>query len=416
MFSKIAVALAAVSLVSAQTSTECNPLKTSMHRLIPHRPRHLPPCKPDPAFGKNGANCDFTAGACDGFHTMAGKAVTYDSRGAIVAMDAPGQAPTLRSDNYLFFGRVDVEMQAAPGKGIVTSLVLLSDDLDEIDFETVGFDNKQIQSNYFSKGDDSVFDRGGNHAVDNPLGAIHKYTFEWTPEKIDWVINGAVVRTLTRAAVGDAFPQSPMQVKLGAWVAGYEGGRPGTIEWSGGIADFSNGPATAIYKSVKVVDYAGGSSATDKDVKEYVYGDHSGSAKSIKINLKDGSSSTPDASASASSTTAVSSASSVSASSASASAPASSSQKSSVTSAKSITTSAAPSIITTEALPTKNSTSTVITATSSAVNGTNATTTLTTATGSRTAVLPVLVPCSVLLSSSSLPLPSKLCGAFEAAV
>ncbi|KAM0744260.1 hypothetical protein ACQRIT_001574 [Beauveria bassiana] len=373
MFSKIAVALAAVSLVSAQTSTECNPLKTT--------------CKPDPAFGKNGANCDFTAGACDGFHTMAGKAVTYDSRGAIVAMDAPGQAPTLRSDNYLFFGRVDVELQAAPGKGIVTSVVLLSDDLDEIDFETVGFDNKQIQSNYFSKGDDSVFDRGGNHAVDNPLGAIHKYTFEWTPEKIDWIINGAVVRTLTRAAVGEAFPQSPMQVKLGAWVAGYEGGRPGTIEWSGGIADFSNGPATAIYKSVKVVDYAGGSSATDKDVKEYVYGDHSGSAKSIKINLKDGSSSTPDASASASSTTAASSAlsaSSASASSASASAPASSSQKSSVTSANSITTSAAPSIITTEALPTKNSTSTVITATSSAVNGTNATTTLTTATGSRT--------------------------------
>ncbi|KAM3540163.1 hypothetical protein ARSEF1564_006906 [Beauveria bassiana] len=386
MFSKIAVALAAVSLVSAQTSTECNPLKST--------------CKPDPAFGKSGANCDFTAGACDGFHTMAGKAVTYDSRGAIVAMDAPGQAPTLRSDNYLFFGRVDVELQAAPGKGIVTSVVLLSDDLDEIDFETVGFDNKQIQSNYFSKGDDSVFDRGGNHAVDNPLGAIHKYTFEWTPEKIDWIINGAVVRTLTRAAVGEAFPQSPMQVKLGAWVAGYEGGRPGTIEWSGGIADFSNGPATAIYKSVKVVDYAGGSSATDKDVKEYVYGDHSGSAKSIKINLKDGSSSTPDASASASSTTAASSASSASASSAStsASAPASSSQKSSVTSAKSITTSAAPSIITTEALPTKNSTSTVITATSSAVNGTNATTTLTTATGSRT-------------SASSTPTPPPTSGA-----
>ncbi|KAK8141291.1 hypothetical protein G3M48_000324 [Beauveria asiatica] len=368
MFSKFAVALAAVSLVSAQTSTECNPLKTT--------------CKPDAAFGKNGANCDFTAGACNGFHTMAGKAVTYDSRGAIVAMDAPGQAPTLRSDNYLFFGRVDVELQAAPGKGIVTSVVLLSDDLDEIDFETVGFDNKHIQSNYFSKGDDSVFDRGGNHAVDNPLGAIHKYTFEWTPDKIDWIIDGAVVRTLTRAAVGDAFPQSPMQVKLGAWVAGYEGGRPGTTEWSGGIADFSNGPATAIYKSVKVVDYAGGSSATDKDVKEYVYGDHSGSAKSIRVILKDGSNTTPAASASTSSTTAASSASSVSASSASASA--SSSQKSSVTSTKSVTTSAALSIITSEALPTKNSTSTVITAISSAVNGTNATTTLTTATGSRT--------------------------------
>ncbi len=303
---------------------------------------------------------------------MDGKAITYDSRGAIAAMDGVSQSPTLRSDNYLFFGRVDVEMQAGAGKGIVTSIVLLSDDLDEIDFETVGFDNKQIQSNYFSKGDDSVFNRGGFHAVDNPLGAIHKYSFEWTPEKIDWIINGAVVRTLTRAAVGDAFPQSPMQVKLGAWVAGYEGNRPGTLEWVGGVADFSNGPSTAIYKSIKVVDYAGGSSATSKDVKEYVYGDKTGSAKSIKINLKDGSSASASEGGSSSSS-----------SSASASSSASSSKASSATSAKSSTTSSASST-TTETSSTKNTSTTVTAATSSAANGTNATSTLATSTASRT--------------------------------
>ncbi|OAA78647.1 extracellular cell wall glucanase Crf1/allergen Asp F9 [Akanthomyces lecanii RCEF 1005] len=368
MFSKIAVALATVSLVSAQTWTDCNPLKTT--------------CKPDPAFGKNGANCDFTAGACDGFHAMDGKAVTYDSRGAIAAMDAPGQAPTLRSDNYLFFGRVDVEMQAAAGKGIVTSIVLLSDDLDEVDFETVGFDNKQIQSNYFSKGDDSVFNRGGFHDVDNPLGAVHKYSFEWTPEKIDWIINGAVVRTLSRASVGDAFPQSPMQVKLGAWVAGYEGNRPGTLEWVGGVADFSNGASTAIYKSIKVVDYAGGSSATDKDVKEYVFGDKSGSAKSIKINLKDGSSTTASdsGSSSSSSSSSASSASTSASSSKTSSATSDDSSTSSTTSSDSTTT----TTTTTETSSTKNSTSSVTAATSSTANGTNATSTLATSTSSRT--------------------------------
>ncbi|KAM3507338.1 hypothetical protein MY11210_007183 [Beauveria gryllotalpidicola] len=358
MFSKIAVALAAVSLVSAQTSTDCDPLKTT--------------CKPNPAFGKNGANCDFTAGACDGFTAVAGKAVTYDSRGAIAAMDAPGQAPTLQSDKYLLFGSVEVEMQAAAGKGIVTSIVLLSPERNEFDWETVGFDDKQIQSNYFAQGNDSVFDRGGFHAVNNPFGAFHNYTFKWTYEQMQWIIDDTVVRTLTRADVGNAFPGSHMRIKLGAWVAGYEGGRPGTTEWSGGIADFSNGPATAIYKRVKVVDYAGGSSATDKDVKEYVHGDNSGSTESIKIILKDGSNSNAEASASASS---------VSASSAS---PSSSSQTSSVTSTKSSTTSSAPSLIATEALPTKNSTGTVIAATSSAVNGTNAINTLDTATGSRT--------------------------------
>ncbi|KAJ6785173.1 hypothetical protein PWT90_01584 [Aphanocladium album] len=340
MFSKIAVALATVSLVSAQTWTDCNPLKTT--------------CKPDPAFGKKGANCDFTAGACAGFKAQDGKAVTYDSRGAIAAMDAPGQAPTLASDDFLFFGRVEVEMQAAPGKGIVTSIVLISKDLDEIDFETVGFDNKQIQSNYFSKGDDTVFNRGGFHDVANPLGAIHTYAFDWTPEKIDWIINGAVVRTLTRASVGDAFPQSPMQVKVGAWVAGYEGNRPGTIEWVGGVADFSGGASTAIYKSIKVTDYAGGSSATDKDVKEYVYGDKSGSSKSIQINLKDGSSTSAGEGGSSSSS--------------------SSSKTTSASSTKSTTTEASSS--TTE-VATKNSTSSVTTSTTASAN---VTTTMTTTT------------------------------------
>ncbi|TQV94366.1 hypothetical protein V2A60_002601 [Cordyceps javanica] len=295
MLSKVAVALAAVSLVSGQTFSECNPLKKT--------------CNPDPAFGKEGASCDFTTGPCDAFKAMAGKDVKFDSKGALASMDGPRQAPTLRSDKYLFFGRIDIEMQAAPGKGIISSIVLQSDTLDEIDFEHIGSDDKQVQSNYFYKGDTTTYDRGGFHPVNDPFGVMHTYSFEWTPDKIDWIINGAVVRTLTRAAVGDNYPQSPMQVKLGAWVAGFEGNDPGTIAWSGGIADFSNGPSTAIYKSIKIVDYAGGSSATDKDVKEYVYSDNSGSASSIKVNLKDGSGSKDGESASSSSTSASSTAS-----------------------------------------------------------------------------------------------------------
>ena len=234
-------------------------------------------------------DCDFTKGECDGFKSI-GTKITYDSNGATFPMSKKGDSPTLRSDNYIFFGHVEVKVQAAEGKGIITSLVLLSDDLDEVDFETVGADNKQIQSNYFSKGDDSTYNRGGFHTVDSPLTKSHVYAFDWTAEKVEWFIDGQSVRVLKASDVGDKFPQSPMQVKVGAWVAGYEGNSPGTVEWSGGVADFSNGPATAIYQSVKVTDYAGGSSATDKKVKEYVYGDRSGSAKSIEIKLDDGSS------------------------------------------------------------------------------------------------------------------------------
>ncbi|KAJ4158699.1 uncharacterized protein LMH87_009214 [Akanthomyces muscarius] len=325
MFAKFStaaiLALASTSMVAAQTSTECNPLKKD--------------CPADPAFGKDGMDCDFTKGECDGFKSI-GTKITYDSNGATFPMSKKGDSPTLRSDNYIFFGHVEVKVQAAEGKGIITSLVLLSDDLDEVDFETVGADNKQIQSNYFSKGDDSTYNRGGFHAVDSPLTKSHVYAFDWTAEKVEWFIDGQSVRVLKASDVGDKFPQSPMQVKVGAWVAGYEGNSPGTVEWSGGVADFSNGPATAIYQSVKVTDYAGGSSATDKKVKEYVYGDRSGSAKSIEIKLDDGSSGSGSSSSSSSASKSATSSATSSASSASSSS-ASSSAATTMTSATSST-------------------------------------------------------------------------------
>ncbi|GAB0136263.1 hypothetical protein EsDP_00004570 [Epichloe bromicola] len=272
----VAVALAASSLVSAQTSTDCNPLKKD--------------CPPDPAFGKNSATCDFTKGPCDVFEALGTTPVKYESRGGVFEMSKAGQAPTLRSRDYIFFGRVEVEMQAAPGKGVISCLVLQSDDLDEIDFETVGSDTKQIQTNYFYKGDTTTYDRGALHPVDDIL-TMHTYALDWTPDKLEWLIDGKVHRTVRRAEIGDGkFPQGPMQVKVGTWVAGYQGNNPGTIKWAGGIADFSNGPSSAIFKTIKITDYSGGYSATSKDVKEYVYGDRSGSASSIRVKLRDGSS------------------------------------------------------------------------------------------------------------------------------
>lgn len=210
------------------------------------------------------------------------------------AVDAPLQAPTLQSKGAIFFGRLEVELQAAPGKGVITSAVLLSDDLDEIDLEAVGSDNAHMQSNTFSRGDQSKHDLLGLLPVADLTGASHKYTVDWTTERIEFYVDGTLHRTLRRSDIPDRYPESPMRVKIGAWVGGYEGGDPGTTNWAGGIADFSNGPASSYFKSVTVTDYAGGNAATDKDVKEYSYGDRSGSSKSIRIHLADGSTLTGD--------------------------------------------------------------------------------------------------------------------------
>ncbi|CAM1506459.1 Fc.00g061000.m01.CDS01 [Cosmosporella sp. VM-42] len=273
-----AVALAASGLVSAQTFTECNPLKKT--------------CPADKAFSGK-VTCDFTKGECDTFSLADGTTLKYDGKGATFAIEKESNAPTIHTGKYIFFGRIDVVVQAADGQGIVTSAVLQSDDLDEIDWEWVGGDNAQVQTNYFSKGDTTTYDRGAYHPVDNPLGSYHKYTVEWTSTAVNWLIDDNVVRTLTAADAkgGEAFPQTPMQVKLGTWVAGGKDSAEGTVEWAGGYTDFTKAPFNAYYKSITIVDYAGTDApCKEGSVEEYTYGDNSGSWESIVVKKSDGSS------------------------------------------------------------------------------------------------------------------------------
>jgi hypothetical protein len=63
---------------------------------------------------------------------MIGTNLKYSEQGALFSINKETDAPTIRSNNYLFFGRVDIVMEAAKGRGIVTSVVLQSDDLDEV--------------------------------------------------------------------------------------------------------------------------------------------------------------------------------------------------------------------------------------------------------------------------------------------
>jgi hypothetical protein len=210
----------------------------------------------------------------------------YNQQGALFRINKETEAPTIRSDNYLFFGRVDVVVQAAKGQGIVTSAVLQSDDLDEVDWEWVGGDDAQVQSNYFSKGDTTTYDRAQYHAVAAPLTTTHKYSLEWTSTKIDWLIDDVVVRTLNAAdAKGTAgFPQTPMQVKLGTWVAGGKNSNEGTREWAGGYTDFKQAPFDAYYRSVTIIDYAGKDApGQNRGAKEYVWTDKTGDWESIDV-------------------------------------------------------------------------------------------------------------------------------------
>lgn len=250
---------AAMPLASAQTYTSCNPLTST--------------CPADPGMGPT-LQTDFTAGASNDWKVTAGT-INYSGQGAALTVAKEGDAPTIETKSYFFFGTAEVTMQAAPGVGIVSSIVLESDDLDEVDWEALGGDGTQIETNYFGKGYTGDYNRATYVSVASPQTTYHTYTVNWQRDSIQWLIDGNVVRTLTAAEAGDHFPQTPMNLRIGIWAGGDPKNPPGTIEWAGGKTDYSAGPFTMYLKSVKITNANPGAT--------YTYSDHSGSAGSIKI-------------------------------------------------------------------------------------------------------------------------------------
>ncbi|KAL2757636.1 glycoside hydrolase family 16 protein [Sodiomyces alcalophilus JCM 7366] len=220
-------------------------------------------------------NVDFTDGPVNSF-VEAGNPTYDDANGVTFSVAASGQAPQLMSIFYIMFGRVEITMKAAPGAGIVSSLVLQSDTLDEIDLEWLGADPHEVQSNYFGKGRVTDYNRGQFHPMErNNQDNFLTYVIDWTKDRVEFHVDGTLVRTLAyHDADHDQYPQSPMQVKFGAWSGGDPANAEGTIAWAKGPTDFSQGPFDMTVRSVSVTDYSTG--------KEYRYTDNSGSWQSIE--------------------------------------------------------------------------------------------------------------------------------------
>jgi hypothetical protein len=111
-------------------------------------------CPTDPSFpGEYSVN--WVNGADGDWHDLA-YPTTFTALGADFNITTMGESYTYVSNNYILFGHVDVKMMIAPGQGIVSAFVMQSDDLDEIDWEFLGGQPTQGQSNYFTKGKNPV--------------------------------------------------------------------------------------------------------------------------------------------------------------------------------------------------------------------------------------------------------------------
>jgi len=263
--------LAVVGLASAQTFTDCNPMQKT--------------CPADPALGTT-VTYDFRKfnSLPDDWSYAEGTTIEYDSNnGAVFYVNNTGNAPVMEFNKYIMFGKISAVIRAAPGHGIVSSFILESDDLDEIDLEWIGSVDTSVQSNFFGKGNTTTYDRGATHPVTDPVGTFQSYTIEWTKEQITWSIGDTAVRTIAFGdplALGGAnYPQTPMRVRMGNWIgcanvsAETNPATQGTCSWADGAASLP-GTYPMYVQSVTIQDYG--------CAQQYAYGDKSGSYQSIQ--------------------------------------------------------------------------------------------------------------------------------------
>lgn len=264
-FYQLAAVAALAGSAIAQTFSECDPTKKDG-------------CPADPAFGTD-HTFYFNETLDTTIWNMSTGSIDYTDDGAEFTIHKEKESTLLQSNFYIFFGVVESWVKMAKGAGIISSVVLESDDLDEIDWEWVGYNTSSVQSNFFGKGNDSTFDRGGFHYVPNADTEFHNYTTYWDQDKLEWWIDNELVRTVNysqgNTLGGKNYPQTPCQVKISNWPAGTKSAAQGTVDWAGGLVDYDDAPFTMTVQKIRIQDFHSG--------KEYTYGDKTGDWQSIKV-------------------------------------------------------------------------------------------------------------------------------------
>ncbi|KEQ65385.1 concanavalin A-like lectin/glucanase, partial [Aureobasidium melanogenum CBS 110374] len=262
------ITLLAFAAVGAVADT-CNPLNTR--------------CPPNLGLTNNTYTIDFTQQTTTPPDwTLSNYAnINFSSKGAEFTVAKRFDSPQLWTNWYIHYGRVEVVAQVAPGTGIVSSAVLMSDDLDEIDLEfsgnNFGDTVSKGQNNYYGKGITGDYDRASFFNVASPQTQFHTYTVDWTSTSLTWSVDGTIVRTLYAANADSGshqYPQTPAKFQLGIWAGGDYGNAWGTVSWAGGYTNYTQAPFTMYVKSVQITNY--------NPAYAYNYTDNSGRSGSIE--------------------------------------------------------------------------------------------------------------------------------------
>ena len=101
------------------------------------------------------------------------------------------------------YGRIEVSAKLPKGRGMWPAIWMLSENRKEIGWpesgeidimEHVGYDNDTIHGTIHTKAYNHIkgTQKGKTIFIDNPNDTFHVFAIEWTPEKVDFILDGTV--------------------------------------------------------------------------------------------------------------------------------------------------------------------------------------------------------------------------------
>ncbi|KAH9833191.1 concanavalin A-like lectin/glucanase domain-containing protein [Rhodofomes roseus] len=229
-------------------------------------------------YNGNASEWDFILQQGNILNTTAGELV--------LTLSEENNGTLLTSTRYVHYGQITARMKTGRWAGVVTAFITMSDIKDEIDWEFPGNKTTEGQTNFFWQGlipTQTAGQTTGN--LTDTFSNYHDYTLDWTEDSLTWLVDGSVVRTLTRAEATDnstgvsRFPNTPSRIEFSLWPAGISSEPAGTVEWAGGMINWddpdykSAGHFYAYIESVSVT--CNDPQAASGNITSYVYGSNS---------------------------------------------------------------------------------------------------------------------------------------------
>jgi beta-glucanase (GH16 family) len=123
----------------------------------------------------------------------------------------------------------------------------------------------------------------------------HTYEIDWTPDQIQWIVDGDVKRTLLKSDTFNEtanryqYPQTPARLQMSLWPAGQASNAEGTIDWAGGVIDWDSedikdkGYYYATIGQVDVQCYSAPSGTTSTGNNSYIYTSEAAMEANIEV-------------------------------------------------------------------------------------------------------------------------------------